>query len=128
MSARPTRSQTIFFAGAVVLTPLLVLYASQVVWLQNAGEALGWMAGHGAAAGLFWLLFSVVSLTLYGFCRRLWLSYLPGTIVTMFLTLVSWYKYDINGAPLELSDAGFLGGWETLPGTQLPSLCPPAGP
>ena len=33
---------------------------------------------HGKAVGLFWLLFSSLSFTLYGLFRRLFLACLPG--------------------------------------------------
>ena len=35
MSHAPTRRQAAFVAAALLLSPLLTLYATQAVWLQN---------------------------------------------------------------------------------------------
>ncbi len=56
---------------ALALAPVVTLYATQVVWLESLWAPLPWMATHGKAVGLFWLLFSSLSFTLYGLFRRL---------------------------------------------------------
>lgn len=63
---------------AVLLAPLVILYLCQVLWLDSLLDPFPWLAGHLAAAGLFWLLFSGLSLTLYGFFRRPLLACVPG--------------------------------------------------
>ena len=45
--------------------------------------APAWMATHGKAVGLFWLLFSSLSFTLYGLFRRLFPACLPEVAVFM---------------------------------------------
>ena len=70
MTASPTRRQLAFLLGSLLLAPLVTLYATQAVWLQSLWAPLPWMASHGGATVLFWVLFSSLSLTLYGFFRR----------------------------------------------------------
>ena len=77
MTASPTRRQLVFLLGSLLLAPLVTLYATQAVWLQSLWAPLPWMASHGGATVLFWVLFSSLSLTLYGFFRRLFPAYLP---------------------------------------------------
>ena len=57
MSHAPTRRQAAFVAVALLLSPLLTLYATQAVWLQNLLTPFSWIASHLPASGLFWLLF-----------------------------------------------------------------------
>ena len=100
MTASPTRRQLVFLLGSLLLAPLVTLYATQAVWLQSLWAPLPWMASHGGATVLFWVLFSSLSLTLYGFFRRLFPAYLPEVAVFMGVAVTSRYKLDINGAPL----------------------------
>ena len=67
----PTRKQLAFPLAGWPLAPVVTLYATQVVWLESLWAPLPWMATHGKAVGLFWLLFSSLSFTLYGLFRRL---------------------------------------------------------
>lgn len=98
MTASPTRRQLVFLLGSLLLAPLVTLYATQAVWLQSLWAPLPWMASHGGATVLFWVLFSSLSLTLYGFFRRLFPAYLPEVAVFMGVAVTSRYKLDINGA------------------------------
>ena len=70
MTGRPFLSKLCPILGAILLAPLVVLYVTQAIWLGSLAAPLPWMVGHPAAVGLFWLLFSSLSLTLYGFTRR----------------------------------------------------------
>ena len=58
MSPHPTRKQLAFSLAGLALAPVVTLYATQVVWLESLWTPLPWMATHGKAVGLFWLLFS----------------------------------------------------------------------
>ena len=58
MSPHPTRKQLAFSLAGLALAPVVTLYATQVVWLESLWAPLPWMATHGKAVGLFWLLFS----------------------------------------------------------------------
>lgn len=109
MNTRPSSIQTLFLLGSILFSPLLLLYATQVIWLQNLGTAFSWMLSHGQAVLLFWVLCSTLSLTIYGFTRRMVFAYLPQAVVFVALALISYYKFAINGAPLQLSDFTFIG-------------------
>lgn len=95
MSHAPTRRQVAFVAAALLLSPLLTLYATQAVWLQNLLTPFSWMASHLPASGLFWLLFFSLMLPLYGLTRRLFIAYLPGTGFCMTLAIISRYKMEM---------------------------------
>lgn len=124
MSHAPTRRQAAFVAAALLLSPLLTLYATQAVWLQNLLTPFSWMASHLPASGLFWLLFFSLMLPLYGLTRRLFIAYLPGTGFCMTLAIISRYKMDINGAPLQLSDFTFVGNLGDIAGFASDMLAP----
>lgn len=83
MSPHPTRKQLAFSLAGLALAPVVTLYATQVVWLESLWTPLPWMATHGKAVGLFWLLFSSLSFTLYGLFRRLFPACLPEVAVFM---------------------------------------------
>ena len=104
---KPSR-QAVFAFCCILLAPLVTLYASQVVWLQSVITPFSWMAGHLAAVGLFWVLFSSLSLTLFGFTRRLFPAYLPEVSVFMGVAVSSRYKMNILGEPLRLSDFAYV--------------------
>lgn len=124
MPRSPTRRQLAFVLGSLLLAPLITLYATQAAWLQSLWEPLPWMATHGGAVALFWVLFSSLSLTLYGFCRHLFPAYLPEVALFMGVAVASRYKFDINGAPLELSDFAFLGNLGDITGYAAAQLIP----
>ena len=124
MTASPTRRQLAFLLGSLLLAPLVTLYATQAVWLQSLWAPLPWMASHGGATVLFWVLFSSLSLTLYGFFRRLFPAYLPEVAVFMGVAVTSRYKLDINGAPLQLSDFAFVGNLGDITGYAAAQLIP----
>ena len=94
------------------------------MWLQSLWAPLPWMASHGGATVLFWVLFSSLSLTLYGFFRRLFPAYLPEVAVFMGVAVTSRYKLDINGAPLQLSDFAFVGNLGDITGYAASQLIP----
>ncbi|MFR6379476.1 MAG: LTA synthase family protein [Evtepia sp.] len=110
--------------GCAAALPLLTLYATQAVWLQNLLTPFSWMASHLPASGLFWLLFFSLMLPLYGLTRRLFIAYLPGTGFCMTLAIISRYKMDINGAPLQLSDFTFVGNLGDIAGFASDMLAP----
>lgn len=124
MTASPTRRQLVFLLGSLLLAPLVTLYATQAVWLQSLWAPLPWMASHGGATVLFWVLFSSLSLTLYGFFRRLFPAYLPEVAVFMGVAVTSRYKLDINGVPLQLSDFAFVGNLGDITGYAASQLIP----
>lgn len=82
------------------------------------------MASHLAATGLFWLLFSCLSATLYGFFRRLHWALLPGALFCCLFSWASRCKMDINGAPIQLSDFSFLGTAGEIAGFASTQLLP----
>ena len=63
-------------------------------------------------------------LPLYGLTRRLFIAYLPGTGFCMTLAIISRYKMDINGAPLQLSDFTFVGNLGDIAGFASDMLAP----
>lgn len=103
LCAKPAHPR-LFVLLSLLLGPLAALYATQVVWLQSLWKPFPWMVLHLPAVGLFWLLFSSVSLTLYGFIRRLFPAFIPEVGLFMGVAVSSRYKFDINGMPIQLSD------------------------
>ncbi len=124
MSTFPSRRQLAFVLGSVLLAPLITLYATQAVWLQSLWAPLPWMASHLKPLALFWVLFSSLSLTLYGFFRRLFPAYLPEVAVFMGVAVTSRYKMDINGSPLQLSDFAFVSSLGDITGYAASQLIP----
>lgn len=109
---------------AVLLTPLVVLYLCQVLWLDSLAAPLPWLVGHPAAVGLFWLLFSGLSLALFGLLRRPLWACLPGTVLVLVLTYISRTKMNINAAPLQLSDFTLAEGLGDIAGYAAAQLLP----
>lgn len=124
MSPHPTRKQLAFSLAGLALAPVVTLYATQVVWLESLWAPLPWMATHGKAVGLFWLLFSSLSFTLYGLFRRLFPACLPEVAVFMGVAVTSRYKMNINGTPLQLSDFTFVGDLGEVTGYAASQLIP----
>ena len=124
MSHAPTRRQAAFVVAALLLSPLVTLYTTQVVWLQNLVTPFAWLAAHVPASALFWLLFFSLMLPVYGLTRRLFIAFIPGTGFSMTLAIISRYKMDINGAPLELSDFTFVGNLGDIAGFASDKLVP----
>lgn len=124
MSPHPTRKQLAFSLAGLALAPVVTLYATQVVWLESLWTPLPWMATHGKAVGLFWLLFSSLSFTLYGLFRRLFPACLPEVAVFMGVAVTSRYKMNINGTPLQLSDFTFVENLGEVTGYATAQLIP----
>ena len=124
MAHRPPIHSLIFFICSIFLAPFLILYAAQLVWLQSIPDAWHWMFSHSAAVWLFWGVFSILALTIFGFCRRLFWGYLPPAALVMVLTIISRYKDNINGAPLQLSDFSFFGSLGDIAGYAAAQLIP----
>ena len=124
MSPHPTRKQLAFSLAGLALAPVVTLYATQVVWLESLWAPLPWMATHGKAVGLFWLLFSSLSFTLYGLFRRLFPACLPEVAVFMGVAVTSRYKMNINGTPLQLSDFTFVENLGEVTGYATAQLIP----
>ena len=124
MSPHPTRKQLAFSLAGLALAPVVTLYATQVVWLESLWAPLPWMATHGKAVGLFWLLFSSLSFTLYGLFRRLFPACLPEVAVFMGVAVTSRYKMNINGTPLQLSDFAFVENLGEVTGYATAQLIP----
>ena len=101
--------QRIFTVVGLLLAPLVVLWATQTIWLDDLAQALSWMTAHPDAVGLFWVLFSAISFTLYGFLRRLFWACLPQSVVCLVFAYASRCKLNINGAPIQLSDFSLMG-------------------
>lgn len=104
--------------------PLAVLWASQVIWEDSFSAPIPWMTAHGAAVGLFWVLFFLLSLALYGVFRRLFWALFPGALFCCVLTWVSRCKMNVNGAPLQLSDFSFLENAGDIAGFAVRQLLP----
>ena len=124
MSRSPSRRQLAFVLGSLLLAPLVTLYATQVAWLQSLWAPLPWMVSHVGAVALFWVLFSSLSLTLYGLFRRLFPAYLPEVAFSMGVAVISRYKMNINGSPLQLSDFAFIGNLGDITGYAATQLIP----
>ena len=75
--------QRLFTVTGLLLAPLVVLWATQAIWLDNMAQALSWMVAHPDAVGLFWVHFSAISFTLYGFLRRLFWACLPQSVAAL---------------------------------------------
>lgn len=123
LSAKPTHPVA-FTLTSLLVAPLITLYASQVVWLQSLWKPLPWMLGHLGAVGLFWLLFSSASLALYGLIRRLFWAFIPEVGLFMGVAVSSRIKYDITGAPLQLSDFSMVGKLGEITGFATEQLIP----
>lgn len=104
MPCKRPYQHVLFLLGSILLSPFVFLYASEVIWTQSLLAPLGWMAGHFPATALFWLLATLFFLTLYGFLRRVYLAYMPISFFCLFFPYISYCKYSVNGAPLQLSD------------------------
>lgn len=124
MTHRPSLRTLLPILGVLLAAPLLVLYATQVIWLDSLTAPLPWMADHPAAVGLFWLLFSSLSFPIYGFTRRLSWACGPGAVILMILAYVSRIKMNVNGAPLQLSDFTLAGGLGDIAGYASSQLIP----
>ena len=118
------KRQRIFTLLGLLLAPLVVLWASQAIWLDDMAQALSWMISHPQAVGLFWVLFSSVSFTLYGFLRRLFWACLPQSLVCLVFAYTSRCKLNINGAPIQLSDLSLLGNLGDVAGYAADQLLP----
>lgn len=118
-TATPTKSSTgamLFSLFGLFLTPLILLYASQVVWLKGLWAPVPWMLTHTKAVGLFWIVYLLPELTLYGLFRRLYPANYVQICVLMGVAVSSRYKMDIIGAPFQLSDFGMAGQLGDLTG------------
>ena len=116
--------QPVYTLLGLLLAPLVVLWASQAIWLNDMAQALSWMTGHLPAVGLFWVLFSSVSFTLYGFLRRLFWACLPQSVVCLVFAYASRCKLNINGAPIQLSDFSLMGNLGDVAGYAADQLLP----
>lgn len=117
----PVGKRCLIGAG-ILLMPLVLLYCSQAIMLKSMCTPLVWIAAHPAAVGMTWLLISLPALTLYGLSRRLFIGYTPPGVIILALTLVSFYKNEINGAPLQLSDFSLAGELAHIAGYAMPQL------
>lgn len=124
MPLRHSPGNKIFAGGVLLLMPLAVLYATQLIWMQDWSAPLLWMGSQPASAGLFWLLFTLPTLTVYGLCRRLLPALLPGTLAAMALAVVARMKMDTAGTPLLLSDFSMAGKAKDLTGFAGEKLLP----
>jgi len=120
------KRQPIFTLLGLLLAPLVVLWATQAIWLDDLAAPLPWMISHPQAVGLFWVLFSSVSFTLYGFLRRLFWACLPQSLVCLVFAYASRCKLNINGAPIQLSDFSLLGNLGDVAGYAADQLLPTA--
>lgn len=116
----------IFTAVSLLLMPLAILYATQVIWMNHLSAPFVWMAGHPAALGLFWVLVASLSAAIYGLCRRLFWAFLPEAVLLPLLAYISRCKMNINGAPLELSDFAMAGNAGEIAGFAAAQLVPSA--
>ena len=123
--------KTIKYSGAaavaaLLVLPLILLWLTQTVTLQSPGAAFGWMAAHLRAVLLGWILLAVPALLVYALSGRLWCAWLVSALPCLLLSLVSYYKTAINGAPLEISDFTLIGQFGEIAGFALPQLRVPA--
>ena len=118
--------QRLFTVVGLLLAPLVVLWATQAIWLDDLAGALTWMTAQPAAVGLFWVLFSSISFTLYGFLRRLFWACLPQSAACLVFAYASRCKLNINGAPIQLSDFSLLGNLGDVAGYAADQLIPSA--
>ena len=116
--------QRIFTVVGLLLAPLVVLWATQTIWLDDLAQALSWMTAHPDAVGLFWVLFSAISFTLYGFLRRLFWACLPQSVAALVFAYASRCKLNINGSPIQLSDFSLAGNLGDVAGYAADQLIP----
>ncbi|MBP5166367.1 MAG: hypothetical protein ILP09_03825, partial [Oscillospiraceae bacterium] len=110
------------FPAAVILMPFILLYCSETVTRQNLLSPFAWIVSHFGAAAFTWLLVTMAAMVFLALFRRLFAAYLVPALITLLLTLVSYYKNMINGFPLQLSDFSLAGEFTDIAGYALPQI------
>ena len=98
----------------VLLNPLAIVLACQLVSLQSLSGSLRWMLSSPGPVGMYWLTLLLAQLTLAGLTRLSGLAGLLAGLPSFALTLISYYKSAINGEPLLLSDLGLASHLEDI--------------
>ncbi len=96
----------------IALLPLVLYWLCQTISLQSPLQSIAWMATHLPAALLADLLLLGLVALFYGLFCRIWAAALCSGLPLLLMTLISFYKEQINSEPLLLSDfylAGDLG-------------------
>lgn len=91
-------------AASIFVSMLLLLWAMQVIHLQNAGAACIWIFTHPVASLCTIFLTGLVMGFVYILTKRLWAGYLLPGLFCLLLAFVNYFKCLINSAPLLLSD------------------------
>lgn len=94
--------------------PLLCVFISQTITLQNAAGSIQWLLRNTAAAGFLYLFLLFLTSTLYGLTGRLWISSLLPGVILLFFSIVSYFKTVINGSPLLLNDLTLAGQFKNV--------------
>ena len=113
------KRQSLRAGAALLLAPLLILLAGQMISQQGAGAALGWILGHGGAAALTWFFLVCLMALLYGLTRLMSAAFLVTALLPTALTVISYYKLIINGEPLMLRDFSLAGQFGQVAGFAL---------
>lgn len=106
----PTRLQFL------LLSPLGILFACQVITLQGVFPAAEWIFSHLSAAAMTWLLLFLLEGALFSLCGLSIPSYLITALLPTSVTLVSHYKSVINGDVLMVPDFSLLGEFQIVAG------------
>ena len=105
-----------------VLFPLLLLFLSQAVTMQDFDAAWRWLLAHGESALFFWLFFAAAQLLLRVLLGGYALPTLLCSAFAALLTLVNYYKTLINGFPLMLSDLSLLPSFGDVAAYAMPQI------
>ncbi|MEA5041791.1 MAG: LTA synthase family protein [Oscillibacter ruminantium] len=100
--------------AALILLAALVFggaaaFAMEWIALGDAQAALDWCRGALAPFCLTAMFYGGAALFLALLTGRLWIGTLGVSAVAVGLALVSYFKFAINGSPLELEDFGMIG-------------------
>ncbi len=91
-------------AVSVLLSMSLLLWAMQLIHLQDAAAAFIWIFTHPLASLCTIFLTGLVMAGVYALTKRLWAGYLLPGLFCLLLAFVNYFKCAINSAPLLLSD------------------------
>ena len=91
-------------------------FAMEWIALGDAQAALEWCRGALAPFCLTAVFYGGAALCLALLTGRLWVGALGASVVGVGLALVSYFKFAINGSPLELEDFGMIGQLDQVMG------------
>ncbi len=87
----------------LLVMPLLILFISQLITLQNT-TVFRWMTDHVYAIVFAWLLLVLAECIVLGLTGRPWIVWAVTAIPGLILSLINLFKMQINGFPLLIGD------------------------